>query len=80
MTIPQQLDLIPGLHFTQVAEVVAAVTTLFVLRAMNPDNHVEAEPEPAVWDHPGFTQETEILHGRIAMLTFAYIVIVEACI
>jgi hypothetical protein len=43
-----------------------------VTGAFNPVTIKNEEPELSVFEKPGFTLETEILHGRIAMLVFAY--------
>lgn len=53
------------------------VTLNFVLDTVSPVRLTGEEPELQVWEHPGFTLETEILHGRIAMLAFAFVVVGE---
>ncbi len=56
---------------------ITVVTSAFVLETFNPVVIRQEEPELDVFSKPGFTLETEILHGRIAMLAFAYTVLSE---
>jgi len=56
---------------------IVVVTSAFVLETINPQVIKREEEELAVFSKPGFTLETEVLHGRMAMLAFAYIVVSE---
>lgn len=56
---------------------VAVVTTAVVLETFNPVTVKREEPVLDVFTNPGFTLETEILHGRLAMLGFAYTLLSE---
>ncbi len=78
MTLPQQVVQETGIKFMDVSFGVACLTGFFILRALNPKNQPDIEEEIDTLSSPGFTRETEILHGRIAMLGFAYIVLAEA--
>ena len=78
LPIATQLATETGLSTSVIGATVAAITTALVLEAVNPvSKRIEAEVPPAVFSNPGFTSETEILHGRIAMLAFAYVVLAE---
>lgn len=56
---------------------IVVATATFILETVNPATPSRSEPELNVFSKPGFTLETEILHGRMAMLAFAYTVIGE---
>ena len=78
LTFPDQVMTETGFKFEDVAAVVALATTFFILRAANPKNETHEVQDLDVFSSPGFTSGTEILHGRLAMLGFAYIVLAEA--
>lgn len=78
LTLPQQIVHETGFRFMDVSFSVACLTGFFILRALNPKNQPHSEEEVDTLSSPGFTPETELLHGRIAMLGFAYIVLAEA--
>lgn len=69
--VPQQL----GPHAGDVAVAVGVITLGFLLQAANGAT-VPEEPLD-VLGAPGWTLETEILHGRLAMLAFAYVLVAE---
>lgn len=77
LPIVQQWVSETGVPAYQLFAFVAAVTTVFVLETINPVVTTKNEKELDVFSNPGFTLETEILHGRIAMLAFAYAVLIE---
>jgi hypothetical protein len=72
-------------HFTtetsipsiQLAAFFIGFTSVFILEVINPATISSEEPELDVFTKPGFTLETEILHGRMAMLAFAYALLSE---
>ena len=66
-----------GIPFMTVAAAVGVLTSAFVLEAVNPVTEVKKEQVIDVFSKPGFSKETEILHGRIAMLAFAYAIVAE---
>lgn len=66
-----------GVPSVDVLAFVTVVTSAFVLETLNPTVIRQEEPELDVFSNPGFTKETEILHGRIAMLAFAYALLSE---
>lgn len=75
--INEQVQKITHVSPSTVGAVIAATTIVFILQSINPKAMGSYENEVRVFDKPGFTQETEILHGRIAMMVFAYAVIAE---
>lgn len=66
-----------GIPFMTVAATVSVLTSAFILEAVNPVTEVKEEQAINVFSKPGFSKETEILHGRIAMLAFAYALVAE---
>lgn len=66
-----------GIPSVDVLAFVTVVTSAFVLETLNPTVIRQEEPELDVFSNPGFTKETEVLHGRIAMLAFAYALLSE---
>lgn len=77
LPIVQQFVSETGIPSVDVIAFVTVVTSAFVLETLNPVTVRSVEPELEVFSKPGFTLETEILHGRIAMLAFAYAVFGE---
>jgi hypothetical protein len=77
LPILSQLSQETGLPTLQIIAVVTVITSAFVLEALNPVAIKTEEPELDIFTKPGFTLETEILHGRMAMLAFAYAVLSE---
>ena len=75
--IGQQITSITGQSLMNVGAFVTLVTLGFILYVFNPTTPRRFEEELQVWDKPGFTLETEILHGRIAMLGFTFAFIAE---
>lgn len=75
--IVQQFVNETGVSELQAVAFVTVVTSAFVLETCNPTVVKKEEPELDVFTNPGFTLETEILHGRIAMLVFAYALVSE---
>lgn len=75
--ILQQLSNETNLTAIQIIAGVAFITNLFILETFNPATTVIEEPELDIFTKPGFTLETEILHGRMAMLAFFYTVLSE---
>ena len=75
--IVEQFCLETGLTPVQTLAAVTVVTSAFILEALNPVVVKNEEIELDVFSNPGFTLETEILHGRIAMLAFAYVLVGE---
>lgn len=76
--IADQINLEIGLSPIEALATITVVTSVFILEAFNPAVEKNEEEELDVFSNPGFTLETEILHGRIAMLAFAYILMSEA--
>lgn len=66
-----------GIPSLDVLAFITVVTSAFVLETLNPTVIRQEEPELDVFSKPGFTKESEILHGRIAMLAFAYALLSE---
>lgn len=66
-----------GISSIQIIAFVTVVTSAFILETFNPVTIKTEEPELDIFTTPGFTLETEILHGRMAMLAFAYAVLSE---
>lgn len=75
--IVQQFVAETGIPSLDLAAFIGLVTALFVLETLNPKVLRREERELSVFDHPGFTLETEILHGRIAMMAFLFAVLTE---
>lgn len=75
--VVQQIVTETGLTSFQIIAIITAVTAVFILETINPSSDRRPEKELAVFSKPGFTLETEIFHGRMAMLAFAYTVIGE---
>lgn len=75
--VVQQLVTETGLTSLQITAIVTVITAAFILETINPSSDRRTEKELAVFSKPGFTLETEIFHGRMAMLAFAYTVIGE---
>lgn len=66
-----------GVSPLQITAFITVVTGAFILETINPITIKNEEPELSVFENPGFTLETEILHGRIAMLAFGYAILSE---
>lgn len=79
MPLPIQLAKELGVDLSNITAFVALVTFFFVLKSIGPLDVSEAPEEIDTLSAPGFTLETEILHGRVAMLGFAYLVAAEVC-
>lgn len=77
LPIVQQVTIETGLTPLQTLALVTVITSAFVLETLNPVTIKNEEIELDVLSNPGFTLETEILHGRIAMLAFAWAVLGE---
>lgn len=77
LPILTQLSQETGLPTVQIIALVTVITSAFVLETLNPVAVKTEEPELDIFTNPGFTLETEILHGRMAMLAFAYAVLSE---
>lgn len=75
--IIQQFVTETGISSVQLLTFLTIVTGAFVLEIINPVTLQKEEPELEIFTNPGFTLETEVLHGRIAMLVFAYAVLNE---
>ena len=75
--IIQQFTMETGLTSLQTLALITVITSAFVLETVNPVTIKNEEIELDVLSNPGFTLETEILHGRIAMLAFAWAVLGE---
>jgi Chlorophyll A-B binding protein len=57
---------------------VSLVTAGFIAHAANPTTQRSQEDAVPVWDNPGWTIESEVLNGRLAMLAFSYVLIADA--
>ena len=77
LPIMKQLTTETGIPSIQIIAFVTIVTSAFILETLNPVTDKIEEPELDIFTNPGFTLETEILHGRMAMLAFAYAVLSE---
>jgi hypothetical protein len=77
LPIIQQFVTETGISSIQLIAFITVVTSAFILETYNPVVIKKEEPELDIFTTPGFTLETEILHGRIAMLVFAYAVLSE---
>ena len=77
LPIVQQFTTETGLTPLQTLAIITIITSAFVLETFNPVTIKNEEIELDVLSNPGFTLETEILHGRIAMLAFAWCVLGE---
>jgi hypothetical protein len=77
LPVMQQITTELGVSFMTVAGVVTIITSAILLETINPQTERVEEQVPQVWSKPGFSVETEILHGRLAMLAFAYTLIAE---
>jgi Chlorophyll A-B binding protein len=77
LPILQQLTTETGIPSIQIVAFVVVITTAFILETFNPVVVKTEEPELEIFTKPGFTLETEILHGRMAMLAFAYALLSE---
>lgn len=77
MTVVQQFVTETGIPSQTAFAIVASVTTAFVLETFNPVTVKREEPVLDVFTNPGFTLETEVLHGRMAMLVFLYTLLSE---
>lgn len=77
LPIVQQFVTETGVSSIALLAFVTVVTSAFILETLNPTTIKREEPELEIFSKPGFTLETEILHGRIAMLAFAYAVLSE---
>lgn len=75
--VVQQFVTETGMPSINLFAFVTFVTSVFILEAFNPITIRKEEPELDIFNNPGFTLETEILHGRMAMLAFAYVVLAE---
>lgn len=77
LPIIQQFVTETGISSLQLLSFLTIVTGAFILETINPVILQKEEPELDIFTNPGFTLETEILHGRLAMLVFAYAVLNE---
>lgn len=77
LPILQQITTETGIPSIQVIALVTVVTSAFILEIINPVTVQTEEPELEIFTNPGFTLETEILHGRMAMLAFLYALVSE---
>lgn len=75
--IVQQFVIETGVPSIDLLAFISIVTSAFILETVNPTTMTREEIELDVFSKPGFTLETEILHGRLAMLVFAYAVLEE---
>lgn len=77
LPILQQITTETGIPSIQVIALVTVITSAFILEIINPVTVKTEEPELEIFTNPGFTLETEILHGRMAMLAFLYAIVSE---
>jgi hypothetical protein len=77
LPILQQFTTETGIPSIQLVALITVITSAFILETFNPITITTEEPELDVFTKPGFTLETEILHGRMAMLAFAYALLSE---
>lgn len=77
LPIVQQFVSETGIPSIDLIAFITIVTSAFILETFNPTTIRKQEPELDIFTKPGFTLETEILHGRMAMLAFAYTVLSE---
>ncbi len=77
LPIVQQFVAETGIPSIDLIAFITIVTSAFILETFNPTTIRREEPELDIFTKPGFTLETEILHGRMAMLAFAYTVLSE---
>lgn len=77
LPILQQVTTETGIPSIQVIALITVITSAFVLEVINPVTIQTEEPELEIFTNPGFTLETEILHGRMAMLGFLYALVSE---
>lgn len=77
LPVVQQFVTETGIPSIDLLAFITIVTTAFILETFNPVVIRREEPELEIFTKPGFTLETEILHGRMAMLAFAYTVLSE---
>jgi hypothetical protein len=77
LPILQQITTETGIPSIQVIALVTVITSAFILEIINPVTVQTEEPELEIFTNPGFTLETEILHGRMAMLAFLYALVSE---
>lgn len=75
--IVKQIVIETGIPSIDIFAFIVVTTVLFILQTINPSTTSHIEKELDVFSNPGFTLETEILHGRMAMLAFTYSVLVE---
>jgi hypothetical protein len=75
--IVQQFVSETGIPSIDLFAFVVVVTSLFILESVSPKTERREETELDVFSNPGFTLETEILHGRMAMLAFTYSTLYE---
>lgn len=75
--IVQQFVSETGIPSIDLIAFITIITSAFILETFNPITIRQEEPELDIFTNPGFTLETEILHGRLAMLAFAYTVLSE---
>lgn len=61
---------------TDVTAALVFITSFFIIQALG-DTKAKYEDELQVFSKPGFTRESEILNGRIAMLVAMYILLSE---
>lgn len=76
-TIMQQFTTETGILTVPALAFVTVVTAAVIFETVNPATLRREEPELEVFTKPGFTPETEMLHGRLAMLGFAYALLSE---
>ena len=75
--VVQQFVTETGIPSIDLLAFITIVTAAFILETFNPVVIRREEPELEIFTKPGFTLETEILHGRMAMLAFTYTVLSE---
>lgn len=73
-TIIQQFVNETGIPSYQIISFICFTTLIFLLEIINPITELRIEKELSVFTNPGFTIDTEVLHGRMAMLVFMYII------
>ena len=77
MTFIQQFVTETEIKEYQLTSLIIVTTSIFILEIINPLTMKRVEKELDVFTNPGFNLETEIFHGRMAMLVFAYFIISE---
>lgn len=75
--IPDQIASVTHLPLSTVGGIIVFVTMGFILHSVNPKTEGAFQQDLRVFENPGFTLETEVLHGRIAMMVFSYAIIAE---